>query len=162
MFKRILVPLDGSQRAERALPVAARLARASQGTLIVVQVLDVDTHFSYIGPDPLLSESLLRSESSAVSQYLTQTTATLKQEGIPIEQGALFGIPAAMLLSAIRSSQADLVVMCSHGRTGFLRWALGSVAEKVLRDAPCSVLVVKLPRARPRAGKANAELVAGR
>jgi nucleotide-binding universal stress UspA family protein len=56
----------------------------------------------------------------------------------------------------------DRIVMGTHGRTGTERLLMGSVAEKVLRDAPCSVLVVKLPRARPGANKADPALVAGR
>ncbi|MBA2677470.1 MAG: universal stress protein [Ktedonobacteraceae bacterium] len=142
MFHRILVPLDGSERAERALPVAVRLARASHGTLIVVQVLDIDTTL-YIAPEMMISESVVHVESSRAGQYLIQATAALKQEGIPIEQCVLLGIPASMLLSAITSYNADLVVMCSHGRTGFLHWALGSVAEKMARISPVPVLILR-------------------
>ena len=142
MFKRILVPLDGSERAERALPIAARLARASHGTLIVVQVLDIDMTL-YIAPEMMVSESVVEAESSAVGQYLTQVTASFTQEGIPVELGVLLGVPASILLSAIASYNADLVVMCSHGRTGFMRWALGSVAEKIARSSPIPTLVLR-------------------
>ncbi len=142
MFHRILVPLDGSERAECALPVAARLAHASHGTLIVVQVLNIDPT-PYVAPGMILSNSMVQAESDAVDQYLTQVTASFKQEGLPVEQVALFGTPVSLLLSTIASCHADLVVICSHGRTGFTRWALGSVAEKIARSSPVPVLVLR-------------------
>ena len=142
MFHRILVPLDGSERAERALPVAARLAHASHGTLIVVQVLNTDTT-PYVVPGMMLSDTMVQAESDEADHYLTQITASFKQEGLPVEQVAMFGIPAFLLLSTIESSHADLVVMCSHGRTGFTRWALGSVAEKIARSSSVPVLVLR-------------------
>ncbi len=142
MFRRILVPLDGSERAERALPVAARLARASHGTLIVVQAIDINMNL-YAVPEMMVTESVVETESSEVDDYLTQVTAPFKQEGIPIEQIVLFGIPAFLLLSTITSSNIDLVVMCSHGRTGFTHWALGSVTEKIARLSPVPTLVLR-------------------
>jgi len=75
----------------------------------------------------------------------------------------LEGDPATAIVRYARDAAMDLVVMGTHGRTGLDRLLLGSVAEKVLRDAPCSVLVVKLPRARPAANKADPPaVVAGR
>ena len=142
MFQRILVPLDGSERAARALPVAARLARASHGTLIVVQAIDINMNI-YAVPEMMITESVVETESSEVDDYLTQVTAPFKQEGIPIEQIVLFGIPAFLLLSTIISSNIDLVVMCSHGRTGFTHWALGSVTEKIARSSPVPTLILR-------------------
>jgi nucleotide-binding universal stress UspA family protein len=74
----------------------------------------------------------------------------------------LDGDPATEIVRYAGDAGIDLIVMGTHGRTGVERLVLGSVAEKVLRDAPCSVLVVKLPKGQPRAGSADAALVAGR
>jgi len=142
MFHRILVPLDGSERAERALPVAARLAQASHGVLIVAQILNMD-NMLYIAPEMMISESVVQSECDAANQYLTLATAPVKREGLSVEQITMFGIPDSLLLSIIESYNVDLVVMGSHGRTGFTRWALGSIAEKIARYSPVPVLVLR-------------------
>jgi nucleotide-binding universal stress UspA family protein len=81
---------------------------------------------------------------------------------IPVTHVFLEGDPATEIVRYARDAGVDRIVMGTHGRTGTERLLMGSVAEKVLRDAPCSVLVVKLPRARPGANKADPALVAGR
>lgn len=81
---------------------------------------------------------------------------------IPVRHVFLVGDPATEIVRYARDSGVDRIVMGTHGRTGTERLLMGSVAEKVLRDAPCSVLVVKLPRARPKANRADPVLVAGR
>jgi len=142
MFHRILVPLDGSERAERALPVAARLARASHGVLIVAQILNMD-NMLYIAPEMMISESVVQGECDSTNQYLTLATAPFRQDGLSVEQIVMFGTPDSLLLSIIESHNIDLVVMGSHGRTGFTRWALGSIAEKIARYSPVPVLVLR-------------------
>jgi nucleotide-binding universal stress UspA family protein len=81
---------------------------------------------------------------------------------IPVRHVFLDGDPATEIVRYARDAGVDRIVMGTHGRTGTERLLMGSVAEKVLRDAPCSVLVVKLPRARPRANRADPALVAKR
>jgi nucleotide-binding universal stress UspA family protein len=81
---------------------------------------------------------------------------------IPVTHVFLEGDPATEIVRYAREADFDRIVMGTHGRTGTERLLMGSVAEKVLRDAPCSVLVVKLPRARPRANRADAALVTSR
>jgi nucleotide-binding universal stress UspA family protein len=81
---------------------------------------------------------------------------------IPVRHVFLEGDPAGEIVRYARDAGVDRIVMGTHGRTGTERLLMGSVAEKVLRDAPCSVLVVKLPRARPKANRADEALVAGR
>jgi nucleotide-binding universal stress UspA family protein len=81
---------------------------------------------------------------------------------IPVTHVFLEGDPATEIVRYARDAGVDRIVMGTHGRTGTERLLMGSVAEKVLRDAPCSVLVVKLPRARPRANRVDAALAAGR
>jgi nucleotide-binding universal stress UspA family protein len=81
---------------------------------------------------------------------------------IPVEHVLLEGEPATEIVRYARDTGISLIVMGTHGRTGVERMLMGSVAEKVLRDAPCSVLVVKLPKGMPRAVRTEVELVAGR
>ena len=81
---------------------------------------------------------------------------------IPVQHVFLEGDPATEIVRYAREAGVDRIVMGTHGRTGTERLLMGSVAEKVLRDAPCSVLVVKLPRARPKVNRADPSLVARR
>ena len=78
--------------------------------------------------------------------------------GIPIHHVFLEGDPAAEIVRYANDAGMGLIVMGTHGRTGVERLLMGSVAEKVMRDAHCSVLVVKLPKGQPRADRPSAEL----
>jgi nucleotide-binding universal stress UspA family protein len=80
--------------------------------------------------------------------------------GIPYTHVFLEGDPATEIVRYANDERVDLIVMGTHGRTGVERLLMGSVAEKVMRDAPCSVLVVKLPRGQTRADRPSAELAA--
>ncbi|HEV3203601.1 MAG TPA: universal stress protein, partial [Gemmataceae bacterium] len=76
---------------------------------------------------------------------------------IPVQHVILEGDPATEIVLHAKEAGIDLIVMGTHGRTGLERFLIGSVAEKVMRDAPCSVLVVKLPRGIPVAEKSGAK-----
>lgn len=144
MFKRILVPLDGSARAERALAVAARLARASSGSLILLQVVSY-AHDLWVGglPPRTRPDSPLAPELTQAERYLAQVTEYPVLKAIPTEAVTLVGSPAHVILSVASSYQADLIVLCSHGYTGMTRWVMGSVAAKVARHALLPVLVLR-------------------
>lgn len=81
--------------------------------------------------------------------------------GIPVHHVFLEGEPAAEIVRYAADAGMDLIVIGTHGRTGVERLLMGSVAEKVMRDAPCSVLVVKLPKGQPKTDRPSAELLAG-
>ncbi len=145
MFQRILVPLDGSTRAERAIPVATRIARASRGSVILVRIVSTAIEFwPYMAPQPALTQMANTTALTGAEQYLSAVSKTI-QDDIPTETVALFGPPAPTLLAAAHSQQADLIVLCSHGYTGMTRWVLGS-AERSLRvliqtpHVPCARL----------------------
>jgi nucleotide-binding universal stress UspA family protein len=137
MLQRILLPLDGSVRAEYALPVAARLAHATGGTLILLQVYQV------MPSEFVLSD--YTAEAAPATAYLAQVAARTDLAGITVERITLAGAVARTILDAVLEYQADTLVLCSHGRSGLTRWALGSVAEKVARHAPIPVLVLRKP-----------------
>jgi nucleotide-binding universal stress UspA family protein len=142
MFQRILVPLDGSKRAERAIPVATRIARAAGGSVIVVQVVSTDIGL-YLVPQPTLTGQIIDAEEASAEKYLRDIATSINRDGVPTETEALFGSPTSTILSFAHSHHADLIVLCSHGYTGVARWVLGSVAEKVVRHAPVPVLVLR-------------------
>jgi len=144
MFRRILVPLDGSARAEQALPVAARIARASAGTVILVRAVTSPIDFSwYTMEAPRSMEAALNADMEAAKEYIQRVAVSDQLEGIAVITEVVEGVPTNVIFSTAKTHQADLIVMCSHGETGLKRWILGSVAQKVARHSPIPVLVLR-------------------
>jgi len=144
MFRHILVPLDGSPRAEQALPVAARIARATGGKITLLRVANQPLTFA---PFPAASawavEATIDADIEADKQYLERVKSLNTLINIPIETEVMFGHPAASIVTTAESRHFDLIVMCSHGYTGMKRWMLGSVAEKVAHYAAIPVLLLR-------------------
>jgi len=144
MFKRILVPLDGSTRAESAVPAAARIAQASGGSVILMQVaaipIELETEKK---PSEIYSREVYENAIASAASYLEDVAKSSVLAGTKTETEVATGDVAPSILSAIQSHQADLIVMCSHGYTGFKRWALGSVAQKLVPHSHVPVLVLR-------------------
>lgn len=157
MFQRILIPLDGSPRAEQAVPVAARIARASGGSVLLLQVVSLPIDYGGgLAQTPLLMEQVIETELAVASSYLDRVAKARELTGIETTTDVMFGLPAQDILAVAESRSVDLIVMCSHGRTGFTRWVLGSVAQKVVRHCPVPVLVLREGEAVPPASPMNA------
>jgi nucleotide-binding universal stress UspA family protein len=144
MFQRILVPLDGSTRAEQALAVAARLARASEGSLVLLQVVTspIDS-WAYQSEVSLLHEQIVETSIAGAETYLALLARSEDLAGIKIKTEVMYGTAAQSILHVTHARRADLIVMCSHGRTGISRWALGSVAHQIAHHSPVPVLVLR-------------------
>jgi nucleotide-binding universal stress UspA family protein len=144
MFKIILVPLDGSTRAEQALPVAARIARNSGGSIVLLRVVTAPIDFAWsVMESPTVMQEAIDEDIAKAKEYLTTITALAVLDGISIKTEVLPGNPALTIFPVARSAHADLIVMCSHGETGFKRWMLGSVSQKVAHHSPIPVLILR-------------------
>ena len=144
MVKRIVVPLDGSIRAERAIPVAARIARASGGSLVLLRVVSAATEYwPNMVAEPTMRQVAIDADLAEAEKYLSEVATRTKLDNVPTETVALYGSTASTILDVAHSSRADLIVLCSHGYTGMTRWVLGSVAEKVARHADMPVLILR-------------------
>ncbi len=149
MFKRILVPLDSSPRAEKALAVAARVARVSDGTIVLLQVVSIPaTYTPYIyGPDmaqsPMYAQQLIDIEQANAEKYLAEIAKLDTLAGINVEITVIPGTAGMTIIDTVREEHIDLIVMSSHGETGIKRWALGSVAQHVSRHSSVPVLVLR-------------------
>ncbi len=142
MFERILIPLDGSARAARAIPVAARIARVTGGSLVLLTVVPPAEALAW--PEvALYPPEAQAKERERAALELSRVANSAPLRGIQAVQEVLQGSPAATILDVVQERQIDLVVMCSHGRTGIVRWALGSVAQKVARLSPVPVLILR-------------------
>lgn len=155
MYKRILVPLDGSDRAEHAIPVAARIARAFGGSIILLGVATTPVEYGpYLAPPATYAREAIDAALTEATSYLQGVAQSDVLAGITTEVKALFGAAAPTILSAVQMFHSSIIVMCSHGYTGFKRWVLGSVADKVTRYAPIPVLVLReggpVPEAAPQ------------
>lgn len=145
MFKRILVPLDGSKRAEQAVPVAARVARASGGTVILMQAAPSPINFQ-VEKKPhgeVYSEDSVGEIEALSMNYLDTASKMAELVGVKIETRVVFGHTAPSILAAVEPLDVDLIVMCSHGYSGFKRWTLGSIAHKIIPHSPVPVLVLR-------------------
>lgn len=138
MWTRMLTPLDGSPLAEQALPVAARVARATGAKMLLLRVYPC-----MVGETaPELVAHSETADARTARAYLAHVRQRSDLEGIDIETLALCGATARAILDAVEVFHADSIVMSSHGRSGVSRWMLGSVAEHVVRHAAAPVLVL--------------------
>ncbi len=144
MFQRILVPLDGSSRAEQALPIAGRIAQASNGVLVLLRVASfpIDV-ISYPAGETGATSSIAEDVFEEAKAYLNTVKSVSYLSGIHVEKEVALGHAAQRILSVVETNAIDLVVMCSHGRTGAKRWLIGSVAEKVAHHTPVPVLILR-------------------
>lgn len=143
MFQRILVPLDRSARSEHALPVAVRLARASGGTLILVEISN--THLEY-GPyrdsGGGFAPLMLDRDDREVAEYLRTIARSPLLADIATESVVASGSVPTTILELAHTHSATVIVMVSRGRSGLVRWILGSMTQKVARHAATPVLVL--------------------
>lgn len=142
MLARILVPLDGSHRAERAIPVAAKVARATDGTVLLVRAITPPLSYGPTFVPPALGIHSTDEIRFEVAAYLAHVAGLPVLSGISTQTETLTGQPADAILTAMHTLNADTVIMTSHGRTGLVRWALGSVAQHLVRHANVPILVL--------------------
>jgi nucleotide-binding universal stress UspA family protein len=142
-FKKILVPIDFSAHSEEAMHVAADLAQHYGGSLTLAYVHEP---MQYALPEGyiLYTPEQIAQMTSAFQERLTRAQEAVKALGVAqVETRLLQGIVPFEIGELARDEHMDLIVMGTHGRNGVKRALMGSVAERVLRSAPCPVLVVK-------------------
>ncbi len=136
MRKTIVVPLDGSSLAARAVPYATRLARGTGGRLVFVQA-------TLAPPLPGQSEREARAAATRRAEIeLNAVVDRLRAEGLTAEARVYHEDAPTAILDAAAQDGADLIVMSTHGRSGLGRWVYGSVADRVLRAATIPMLLV--------------------
>lgn len=146
MFQKILVPLDGSELAERALRPACQLAQDAKGELLLLSVPFLKHAFSVeesTGVATLLPHQSVDQTGGELKSYLTELCEGHKHPDMGISTCVREGDEASVIVDTAAAEDVDLIMMSTHGRTGFSRWYLGSVTERVLRSSPCPVLVVR-------------------
>lgn len=139
---KILVPLDGSMLAEAALPTACDFAARDGARISLVRAAEAMT---------LPGADVVEAQVTAVreaEEYLAAVVRRLEDRGIRrVETHVWYGPAAAAIVEAAAAQKADLIVICTHGRSGVGRLVLGSVAESVLRGTTTPILVVRADHA---------------
>ncbi len=145
MFQHILVPLDGSALAERAIPCAARLAQRTGATLHLVRVVPLPPAQGAADGMYVLASyaDLTAAETEAATAYLDTVSERLAHAGLTLRVAHPTGDISASLLDYERANGIDLVTMCSHGRSGLARFSLGSIAARLLHHGTVPVLLVR-------------------
>jgi nucleotide-binding universal stress UspA family protein len=142
----VIVPLDGSELAEKVFPSVVALAKSMNLEVILFRAYHIPYN-AYAGDDGYSAinyEELLASVKDEATDYLEKKTAELKGQGVAkVSFVAKEGSSADEIIAFGRARPDNLIAMCSHGRSGVTRWVLGSVTEKVVRHAGEPVLVVR-------------------
>ena len=148
--KTILFPTDFSTASDAALVHAEALARASDAKLLIVHV--EEPPLAYGGGE--LYYGLPEPNSERIQAMLEAVKPA--DPAVPFRHRLAMGDPAGEIIKAAGEEEAEMIVMGTHGRTGLFRALMGSVAEAVVRRAPCPVLVHRPEAAAPAAGRAGA------
>ena len=151
MFKRILIPLDGSRVGEAALPVIEELVSSfspeAKAEVTLIRAVP-STHWIAAGdvgaPVRYTNEELQYLRQAALN-YLDKAGESLKNKGATVNTMVAVGNQADGILKAAEEINADLIAMSTHGRSGLRRWAFGSITDKVLRGANVPVITVRAP-----------------
>ncbi len=142
MFKKILVPLDGSPMAEAVLPYVRHMA-VEDGAEVELLTITTVPLAAYPIDAPLDLAQLIKQQHEASEQYLRKVSNAIDHDGIKVTPLISEGPIAEEILSHAESTGADLIAMSTHGRSGISRWLMGSVADKVLHGAKVPVLLVR-------------------
>jgi nucleotide-binding universal stress UspA family protein len=166
MFKKILVPCDGSDLAQQSVfPQVESLARATEAEVIILRVvppppgrsgsafkpgtselpmpLPVTPEDAHTARYPIYRDQEIASAEGEARRSVALAEAMFRDKGVKVRSEVLLGQPAEEIIDYAADQDVDLIVMCSHGRSGIGRWVFGSVTEKVLRGARSPVLVIR-------------------
>ena len=144
MFSKILVPLDGSKRAETILPYVEQLARQNEATVVLLQVLEPSaalvTPYDMV---PYYAAEAIELRKQEATTYLAGLGGELGAEGIEIKKCVEQGPIVRTILDVAERENVKMIAMASHGRTGLARVFYGSVAAGVLHQADRPLLIVR-------------------
>jgi nucleotide-binding universal stress UspA family protein len=142
MYKKILVPLDGSTLSELALANAVTVAEGCQvAELILIIVIEPFKSLAHWVSDDIAMK-MEKEASAAAQKYIDQTVERLSNEGVDVEAVIARGNPGEAVLEYAVKNNIDLIVMGTHGRSGFSRLMFGSVASHIIHHSPIPVLLV--------------------
>jgi nucleotide-binding universal stress UspA family protein len=142
MYRKILVPLDGSKVAEGVLPHAKLLAY-SEGAELILLTVGANPALDFAFSDPGLAQSAIQEQEDRSQKYIAGIENELKSAGFRTSTLLRVGSVADVILGVAEELQVDVIAMSTHGRTGPARWLLGSIAERVVHSSKIPVLLIR-------------------
>ncbi|MCB9098781.1 MAG: universal stress protein [Anaerolineales bacterium] len=144
MYKRILVPLDGSKRAEVILPHVEALARSCRATVIFARVIEPEPILVATEPVyPQFEADSYRYKMNEAEVYLTAWCGEFREKGIEARSSICHGPIVENLIDMVEQEDIDLIALASHGRTGLSRVIFGSVTAGLLHHLDRPILVIR-------------------
>lgn len=148
MYKKIMIPLDGSALAECVLPhVEAIAGGCPVRELVLLRVVEPERVYSVSDSpiDPNLAASRESDRKKIAEDYLHTVAEQLDVPGLTCEIKSIVGRVAESLIDYCVANDVDLIIIATHGRSGVTRWVRGSVADKILRSSKIPVLMIRAP-----------------
>jgi nucleotide-binding universal stress UspA family protein len=141
MYKKILVPLDGSELAEVVLPHVKEVAAGhDEGKVILLRIVEPLP----AGTPPAVDfEVVKKAGVKAGEDYLARIQAKLNKEGLTVETKVLTGRPAETISEFAQREKVDLIAIATHGHSGIRRWVFGSVADKLVSSSSVPILLIR-------------------
>jgi universal stress protein A len=143
-IRHILAPTDFSDYSKQALRDAFELAQIFGAKLSLLHVLEPSPYLGEFTP-PTMGEELLGELERQASAELARVLPEAQQATIEVTRAVVMGSPSLKIVETAEAAHVDLIVMATHGRTGLSHLLIGSVAERVVRTAPCPVLTIRPP-----------------
>jgi len=141
MYKKILVPLDGSPLAEAALPHAESIAK-SEGAEIVLLRVPMVPAAELFNREPSIAVKIREEEEAEAERYVNKIMFKMIRLHIPVTAITREGYVPGTILAVAEETHADMIAMSTHGRTGIKRWLMGSVADQVVHHAHIPVILI--------------------
>jgi nucleotide-binding universal stress UspA family protein len=146
MFKRILVPLDGSQNAEKVLPIVKEVASQNKSKIILLRVIAPLRQSLMASPSVI--NNAFEQINEIATQYLDGIAEELRSEGFEVKTLTEQGSPALLTLDTAHEKECDLIIIGTHGETGSTQWRFGSVANKIIK-AKSEIALMVIPTNLP-------------
>ena len=141
MYKKILVPLDGSPLAEAVLPHAEALAKSEHAEIIILRVPNAPVS-EFLSRDPMIAEMIHADMEKESEEYVQGKVAMLEKDNIKVTGITKDGLVPDTILEVADETHADIIAMSTHGRTGVSRWLMGSVADRVVHYSHIPVMLI--------------------
>jgi nucleotide-binding universal stress UspA family protein len=148
MYERVLVPLDGTERAEAILPIVEQMAGPLDAEFILFRVVEPISPGEAMASAGVVTPDTFLARELDAKRYLHEVERRLSKKGLRVRAQVVIGPPVEEILAAAKATGADLIAMATHARSAVGRIFFGSVAEAVLHASPVPVLMIRMTEAR--------------
>jgi nucleotide-binding universal stress UspA family protein len=159
MYSKVIVPLDGSELSEQALPYAQLVAQSLSVPIELVQAFDILPPGMLGTQSQSVIDQIVAGAQERAAVYLSSVRQRLEEQGHSVSASTVRGAPGDAIVTQAGTDPTALVVMSTHGRGGIARWVLGSVTDKVLHTIPNPMLIVRATVTGPASPQSSVRTV---